>query len=79
MSRVNVYLPDDLAERARAAELNVSALARSAIEDALDQRSLSGWLERYRPGGRRARHVDAMSALDQTREEFGSGPTSELR
>lgn len=45
MARVNVYLPDDLAARARAADLNVSSLAQAAIQRALDDRSLDLWLD----------------------------------
>ena len=32
MARVNVYLPDDLAAKARAADLNVSRLTQAAIQ-----------------------------------------------
>jgi hypothetical protein len=35
MARANVYLPDELHERARAAGLNVSELTQHAIEDEL--------------------------------------------
>ncbi len=35
MARVNVYLPTDLAHDARAAGLNVSALARAALREVL--------------------------------------------
>jgi post-segregation antitoxin (ccd killing protein) len=44
MARVNVYLPDDLAARARAAGLNVSALTRSALESELGGSAASAWL-----------------------------------
>lgn len=44
MARVNVYLPDDLAEEARDAGLNVSGLAQDAIRDALALRSAEAWL-----------------------------------
>ena len=40
MVRVNVYLPDDLAEQARIADLNVSRLAQDAIRLALDARAI---------------------------------------
>src|ERR1051326_1516100 len=36
MARLNVYVPDDLAERARRAGLNISALAQAAILAELD-------------------------------------------
>ncbi|WP_423917185.1 type II toxin-antitoxin system CcdA family antitoxin [Candidatus Poriferisodalis sp.] len=45
MARVNVYLPDDLAANARAADLNVSGLAQAAIQRALDDHSLDLWLD----------------------------------
>ncbi len=45
MARVNVYLPDELAERARAADLNVSGLAQDAIRRALDARAVNDWLD----------------------------------
>jgi hypothetical protein len=38
MARANVYLPDDLHERARAADLNVSELTQRAIERELARR-----------------------------------------
>jgi len=37
MARANVYLPDNLHERARAADLNVSELTQRAIERELAQ------------------------------------------
>lgn len=46
MTRVNVYLPDELAERARAAGLNVSAATRSALEAQLAAQASAQWLER---------------------------------
>lgn len=45
MARVNVYLPDELAERARAADLNVSGLTQDAIRRALDVRAVNDWLD----------------------------------
>ena len=44
MSRVNVYLPDDLAAEAKEAGLNVSSLAQEAIRSALASESLDSWL-----------------------------------
>ena len=37
MARVNVSIPDDVIERAREAGLNVSRLATSALEEALEK------------------------------------------
>ena len=45
MARVNVYLPDDLAEQARSADLNVSGLAQAAIRRELDRCALNEWLD----------------------------------
>lgn len=38
MARVNVSIPDEVIERARAAGLNVSRIATSALEEALERR-----------------------------------------
>lgn len=46
MARVNVYLPDELAARARAAGVNVSALTRAALESELAGGTTSAWLAR---------------------------------
>ena len=45
MARVIVYLPDDLAEQARAANLNVSGLTQDAVRRALDARAVNEWLD----------------------------------
>ncbi len=45
MARVNVYLPDDLAAKARAADLNVSRLTQAAIQRELDRCALDEWLD----------------------------------
>jgi post-segregation antitoxin (ccd killing protein) len=45
MARINIYLPDDLAERVRAADINVSAIAQDALERELKATSLVGWLQ----------------------------------
>ncbi len=45
MARLNVYVPDDLAEAARTAELNVSAITQDAIRRALDANSVGAWLD----------------------------------
>lgn len=43
MSRVNVYLPDDLAEEAKRAGLNISSLTQEAIRSSLAAQSLGKW------------------------------------
>lgn len=45
MARVNVYLPDDLAARAKEAGLNVSGLTQEAIRSALAVRRVDDWLD----------------------------------
>jgi len=73
MTRLNVYLPDELAERARAAGLNISALTRSAVEAELAGLDMNAWLERVAglpPTS--ASHELAMDAIDEARDEFGS-------
>jgi post-segregation antitoxin (ccd killing protein) len=45
MARINIYLPDDLAERVRAADINVSAIAQDALERELKATSLLEWLQ----------------------------------
>jgi post-segregation antitoxin (ccd killing protein) len=73
MARVNIYLPDDLAKRAREANLNVSAVAQAAIEDELQSRSLHDWLERVRarPPLKGVTHEEVIQAIDEAREEMG--------
>jgi len=45
MARVNVYLPDDLANDARGAGLNVSRLTQDAVREALIARRTDAWLD----------------------------------
>ena len=44
MARLNVYVPDELAARARATGLNVSALTQAAITAELERHALDAWL-----------------------------------
>lgn len=66
MARVNVYLPDDLAETARATGLNVSRLTQEAIRQAVDAQALDRWLEQAaslpQPGIDRETVEQAMAA-----------------
>ena len=71
MARVNVYLPDDLAARAKEANLNVSSLTQRAIEEALAGQATNTWLARIRnlpPSG--VNHEQVIEALDVAREEY---------
>jgi len=72
MARLNVYVPDDLADRARRAGLNVSALVQTAIQAELDQRATAAWLDALPRPTRRTSHKAALAALDAARGEFGS-------
>ena len=71
MARVNIYLPDELAEEARAAGLNVSAVAQAALRDELKGSQLDAWLarvRRHRGGG--MSHDDVIAALDAVRADY---------
>jgi post-segregation antitoxin (ccd killing protein) len=47
MARVNITVPDELLSQARAAGLNVSRLAASAVAEELDRRSKIAELDAY--------------------------------
>jgi len=70
MARLNVYVPDELAERAKAAELNVSALAQAAIADELQRRATNSWLQALPKPRREVPHSAALAALDEVRSEM---------
>jgi post-segregation antitoxin (ccd killing protein) len=71
MARLNVYVPDELAERARAHGLNVSALTQAAIASELERASVSAWLDSLPPVSSRVGHDAVMAALDAARDDFG--------
>jgi post-segregation antitoxin (ccd killing protein) len=72
MARVNVYLPDDLAEGARAAGLNVSNIAREALRRELAGRQTSAWLDLVRRlPATGVSHETALAAIDAERDEVG--------
>jgi post-segregation antitoxin (ccd killing protein) len=73
MTRVNVYLPDDLAEQARGAGLNVSQVTQQALRTALAGADTDRWLDgiaALRPIGVSPRRVS--EAVAAARDEFGS-------
>lgn len=73
MARVNVYLPDDMAEAARTAGLNVSGLTQDAIRRTLAGRRTTDWLETL--DGVEGVNADvAAAALAEAREDFGAEP-----
>jgi hypothetical protein len=72
MARVNIYLPDELAKRARDSGLNVSALAQAALERELRVRDLNAWLDGVRElPDMGITHERVMEALDGVRAESG--------
>jgi len=72
MARVNVYLPDELAQRARSAGLNISKVAQQALSDNLAQNETDRWLDRLE-GLPRADipHTRVIEAIDDARNELG--------
>ena len=73
MARVNVYLPDDLAKRARAAGVSISALTQDALRSALAASDTDRWLDRLeRLPSHEVSHDKVLSALDDVRDEFGA-------
>jgi post-segregation antitoxin (ccd killing protein) len=69
MARLNVYVPDELAEQVRSRGLNVSALTQAAITEELE--SLPAWLDTLPTVSRSVDHEAVMAALDDARDEFG--------
>jgi len=72
MARLNVYVPDELAERARARGLNVSALTQAAISAELEHAATDIWLQSLDTATTDARHDDVLAAIDAARDEFGA-------
>jgi post-segregation antitoxin (ccd killing protein) len=73
MARVNVYLPDHLAQQARAAGLNISAVTQEALRGALNRGETDRWLQRLEALPRLGvPHERVMAALDDARAEFGA-------
>lgn len=66
MSRVNVYLPDDLAQEAKKAGLNISGLTQEAIRSSLATHNLETWLQKVAeleaPGVSHQSVIDAVNA-----------------
>jgi post-segregation antitoxin (ccd killing protein) len=71
MARVNVYLPDELADRARDAGLNVSSLTQEAVRSALAANTTGEWVSKVAalsPTG--VRHEAVMAALKDAKDEL---------
>lgn len=70
VARLNVYLPDDLAGRAKEAGLNLSAVTQQAVRAALSARSTDAWLaDLAGTPDQGVAHADALAALDAARED----------
>ncbi|HTX10048.1 MAG TPA: type II toxin-antitoxin system CcdA family antitoxin [Solirubrobacteraceae bacterium] len=73
MARVNVYLPDELAERARSAGISISAITQEALRVALSASDTDRWLDRLEKLPiHEVSHESVVQALDAARDEFGS-------
>ncbi|NMO92250.1 type II toxin-antitoxin system CcdA family antitoxin [Actinomycetospora sp. TBRC 11914] len=72
MARLNVWVPDDLAARARELGLNVSALTQSALRAEVERHATDHWLDSLPAPTGRADHDAVLAALDDAREEFGT-------
>jgi len=71
MARINVYLPDDLADAARASDLNVSAITQAAIRSALAAHSVNAWLDSLTTlGPVTVTHEQVERAVDEVRAEL---------
>jgi post-segregation antitoxin (ccd killing protein) len=75
MARVNVYLPDELAERARAAGLSISTLTQDALRGALAGLDTDRWLDHLEQlAATDVPHQRVIQAVDDARDEFGARP-----
>ncbi len=74
MARVNIYLPDELANDARLAGLNVSALTQVALRGALDARRTNAWLHHVLEMKDPEVDLEAvLAAVRAAADEFGQG------
>ncbi len=72
MARVNIYLPDDLAEAAREAGLNVSQLTQEAVRRAISARDTNEWLFSLKAlEPTRVHHEDVLKAVAGAKSELG--------
>lgn len=71
MTRLNVYLPDDLATHAKDAGLNLSAVTQEAVRRALAARSTDSWLaSALQPvSTSTVTHERALEVIDEVRDE----------
>ncbi len=73
MARVNVYIPDQLAEQARLANVNVSAITQAALTRQLEVLGFRSWIEQLAEELEPVILPDdrVQAALDSGREDFG--------
>ncbi len=72
MARMNVYLPDELAQQARAAGLNISKVTQAALSSTLARSETDRWLDRLERSPRAdVPHRSVIQAIDEARAEFG--------
>lgn len=70
MARVNVYLPDEIAQQAKELKLNISALTQRAIKSEIGAMATNEWLESLRGStSRTVSHERVMEVLREVREE----------
>lgn len=71
VARLNVYLPDELAARAKEAGLNLSAVTQDAVRRSLAARSTDEWLDTLRDAdwATPVSHERALEALESARSE----------
>jgi post-segregation antitoxin (ccd killing protein) len=71
VTRLNVYLPDELAAEAKKAGLNLSAVTQEAVRRTLAARSTDAWLASMTETSSTGtvHHDRALSALDAARDE----------
>jgi post-segregation antitoxin (ccd killing protein) len=71
MARVNVYLPDELADAAKRAGLNISGLTQDAIRSSVAKQDLALWQQRVAeldsPG---VSHDKVADAVNSAKNEF---------
>ncbi|MCL2419220.1 MAG: hypothetical protein FWD04_08005 [Conexibacteraceae bacterium] len=70
---MNVYLPDDPADRAKLAGVSLSAITQDALRNALAAPDTGAWLDRLDQHASAEFERDrVLDALDQARENFGA-------
>lgn len=70
VTRLNVYLPDELAAEAKKAGLNLSAVTQEAVRRTLAELSTDAWLARVATTSTTGvLHDRALEALDAARDE----------